>query len=199
METKTWKMVALALIPVALIAFTSCATTMSGEGEVAVMETKDGAVMVETFTMTATVTAIDAIKRKVTLTTPDGKRTTFKAGPEVVNFNQIQIGDEVTATVTEEIVVFLRTDNVPPSASEVTVVALAPVGAKPGMLMADSIQITARITAIDSNKRKVTLLFSDGSTKTLKVRKTVDLTGVKPGDDVTMRLTEGIAIVVVKP
>ena len=43
METKTWKMVALALMPVALMAFTSCATTMSGEGEVAVMETKDGA------------------------------------------------------------------------------------------------------------------------------------------------------------
>ena len=198
METKTWKMVALALIPVALIAFTSCATTMSGEGEVAVMETKDGAVMVETFTMTATVTAIDAIKRKVTLTTPDGKRTTFKAGPEVVNFNQIQIGDKVKAMVTEEIAVFLSRDNAPPSASETTVVALAPVGAKPGMLVADTIQITARIIAIDSNKRKVTLQFPDGRTKELKVRKTVDLTGLKPGDDVTMRLTEGIAIVVEK-
>jgi len=186
------------LMPAVLMALASCATTMSGEEDVAVMETKTGAIVVDTFTTDATVMAIDGMKRKVTLETSDGKRTTFKAGPEVVNFDQLQIGDRVHATVTEELVVSLRPSDAPPSEGEAATVDLAPVGAKPGVLMADTVEITAKITAVDDKQRKVTFQFADGTEKTLKVGKDADLSRVKPGDDVTVRLTEGIAILVEK-
>jgi len=195
---KTKILIGLALMPAFLIVLTSCATTMSGNEDVTVMETKTGAIVVETFTTTATVTAMDLNTRKLTLTTPDGKRTTFKAGPEVANFNQIQVGDQVKAMVTEELAVSVRHSNEPPSAGEATTVALAPLGAKPGVLMADTVEVTAKITAVDDKQRKVTFQFPDGTTKVLKVGKGADLTRVKPGDDVTVRVSEGIAILVEK-
>jgi hypothetical protein len=195
---KTNNSTRLALLPVVLMALASCATTMSGEEDVAVMETKTGAIVVDTFTTDATVVALDGIKRKVTLETPDGKKTKFKAGPEVANFDQLQVGDQVHATVTEELALSLRPSDAPPSAAEAATVALTPVGAKPGMLMADTIEITVKITAVDSAQRKVTFEFADGTTKELKVGKEADLDRVKPGDDVIIRMTEGIAILVEK-
>jgi len=187
-----------ALMPVVLMSLSSCATTMSGEEDVAVMETKTGAIVVDTFTTDATVVAIDGVKRKVTLETPDGRKTNFKAGPEMVNFDQLLIGDQVHATVTEELALSLRPSDAPPSEGEAATVALSPVGANPGMQMADTIEITAKITAVDDKNRKVTFEFADGTTKELKVGKDADLSRVKPGDDVTIRMTEGIAIRVEK-
>lgn len=195
---KTNIVIGLALMPAALMLFTSCATPMSGEEDVAVMETKTGAIVIDTFTTTAKVEAIDGMKRKVTLETPDGKKTTFKAGPEVVDFDQLQIGDQVHATVTEELAVSIHPADAPPSEGEAMAVALAPVGAKPGVLMADTIEMTAKITAVDDKQRKVTFQFADGTIKELKVGKGADLSRVKPGDDVTVRVTEGIAILVEK-
>jgi hypothetical protein len=189
-------------MPAAMLALTSCSTKPTeptGQQEITMIETKDGAAIIDTFTMTAKVTAIDATKRKLTLTTPDGKRATYKAGPDVINFNQIKIGDQVKAMVTEELAVFLRKDGTPPSVGEAGAVALAPKGAKPGVLMADTVELTAQITAIDAKSRKATLQFVDGSTKQLKVGKDADLTRVKPGDAVTVRVTEALALLVEKP
>jgi hypothetical protein len=47
--------------------------------------------------------------------------------------------------------------------------------------------------------QKATLLFPDGTTKTFKVRKDVDLTKQTVGTDVVMRVTEAVAISVEKP
>lgn len=59
-----------------------------------------GGIMVDTYKMNATVTRIDADKRKVTLLTRDGKETTVKCGPEVINFDQIRVGDQLNVRVT---------------------------------------------------------------------------------------------------
>jgi len=45
--------------------------------------------------VTATISAIDAAKREITLKGPDGKDTTVVAGPEVKNFSQLKVGDKV--------------------------------------------------------------------------------------------------------
>ena len=197
MKTNLLKLATLALLPAALLTFTSCSTSRGTE-EVTALETADGVAIVDTFRTSATVTAIDATKRKVTLTTADGKRTTVKCGPEVVNFSQLEINDRLNVTITEELAVFLGTGE-PPSATGASGVALAPVGAKPGGVMADTVQVTAKVTAIDANKRKVTLALPDGSTKTVKAGKKVDLSGVKIGDNVTVQHTESLAITVEKP
>lgn len=197
MKTNLLKWTGATLFTACALALTSCSTT-SGTEDVDVIETPDGAVLVDTFTTTATVTAVDAAKRKVTLTFPSGSKTTYKAGPEVVNFNQIQVGDKVTATVTEEVAIFIG-QGAPPSAAVGAGVALAPVGAKPGGVFVETAQVTAKVTAINAKKRLVTLQLPDGSSKQVKVGKKVNLAAVQLGTDVTVQVSEGLAIAVTKP
>jgi translation elongation factor P/translation initiation factor 5A len=201
MKIKLLKIATTILMPAAMLALTSCSSAPQGEGATMVAAEKGvpGGVMVETYQTTATVTAVDAASRKVTLVTPDGTKTTFKAGPEVVNFPQIQVGDQVKATVAEQLVVFLRKNGEPANDGEAALVALAPVGAKPGVFMANTVEVTAKVEAIDLEHRKATLRFPDGKSKTFKVRKDVDLTKGKLGDEVVIRTTEALAITVEKP
>ena len=201
MKPITIKLPVLALLPAALLALTSCSSTPQGEGStmVAAQSGVPGGVIVQTYKVTATVTAVDAASRKVTLITADGAKTTVKAGPEVVNFDQIQVGDQVKATVAEQLVVFVRKNGEPANDGEAAAVALAPVGAKPGMLMANTVEVTGKVEAIDLAHRKATLRFPDGHSQTFKVRKDVDMTKGKIGDEVVFRTTEAMAISVEKP
>ena len=155
--------------------------------------------MVETAGMTATVTAIDKLNRRITLVAPDGRRATYKVSKDVINFDQIRVGDRVKATVTEELAVFLRKAGTPPGAGEDAEIALAPKGAKPGGVVAETAEVTARIVAVDAMSRRVTLQFVDGSTKTVRVNPNIDLVNVAPGDAVTVRITEALAVLVEKP
>lgn len=158
-----------------------------------------GGVMVDTYEMTAAVTAVDTDKRKVTLVTPDGKKTVVKCGPEVVNFKQIQVGDQLKLTVTEELAVYMADAAAPADNGEAALVALAPKGAKPGGMLAETVQVTAKVTAIDLAHRKATLRFPDGSSKSVPVRKDVDLTKRHVGEEVVIRTTEALALSVDKP
>lgn len=191
----------LALLSSSILAFTSCSTEPKGEsaGFSAIQPGVPGGVIVQTYKVTATVTAVDAASRKVTIVTRDGAKTTFTAGPDVVNFGQIQVGDLVKATVAEQLVMFVRKNGEPANDGEAAAVALAPVGAKPGMLMANTVEVTGKVEAIDLAHRKATLRFTDGTSKTFKVRKDVDMTKGKIGDEVVFRTTEALAISVEKP
>ena len=180
----------------AILIVTSCATP-KGTVDITAVETPEGAIIVETFTTTATVKTIDAPKRKLTLVFEGGSKSTYKAGPEVVNFGQIQVGDKVTATVTEEVAIFIGS-GAPPSEMTATGVALAPIGSKPGGVLVDTEQITVKVTAVDTTKHKVTFQLPDDTTKTVKVGKKVDLSNVRPGDNVTVEVSEGLAITVEK-
>jgi hypothetical protein len=201
MKTNMLKWSVIALTPAALLAFTSCSSEPKIEPTTTAVYQQGlpGGIFVETYKNTATVTAIDATSRKVTLVTPDGRIDTFKAGPEVINFDQIRIGDQVKATVTQQVAVYMAKDNPPASEGEAALVALAPKGAKPGGLMASTVQVIAKVTAIDLKHHKATLKLPDGTTKTFAVRQDVDLTQRKVGEEVVIRCTEAMAISVEKP
>lgn len=188
------------VLPFAIMAATSC-TTITGETDTAVNAELGvpGGEVVQTTRINATVTGIDSAKRKVTLVTRDGKKFTVKAGPEVVNFDQIRIGDQLKATYTEEIVIRMAKpgENV---ADESHVTAdLAKVGAKPGVSTSDTVQYVGTVTAIDAKKRKATLQFADGSSRKFDVRPDVDLSQRRIGEKVVLRSTESMAIKLEKP
>ena len=201
MKPITPKLTVLALLPAALLSLTSCSTEPKGEhaGYTAVEPGVAGGVRIETYKETATVTGIDKATRKVTLVTPDGTKSTVKCGPEVANFAQIEVGDQVKATVTEQLVIFVRNPGEPSGDGAAAAVALAPLGAKPGGVMANTEEITAKVKSIDVKHRKATLLFPDGTSKSFKVRKDVDMTKHSVGDEVVIRATEAVAISVEKP
>jgi hypothetical protein len=204
MNTNSFKWSLIALTPAAVIAFTSCSSTSSTPTVESTSATSfqkgvPGGVEVTTHKMTATVTGIDAAERKVTLVTPGGEKTTVKCGPEVINFDQIHLGDQLKVTVTEQLAVFMAAEGASPSDGGAAVVALAPKGAKPGGIVANTVQVTAKVTAIDLKHHKATLQFQDGTTKTVAVRKDVDLTKRQVGEQVVIRATEAVAISVEKP
>jgi hypothetical protein len=201
MKPNTLNLTTLALLPAALLTFTSCSSTPPGESTAAVVYQQGvpGGITVETYKESATVTGIDAATRKVTLVTPQGKKSTVKCGPEVINFDQIHVGDQLKVTVAEELAVSMAQTDAPPSDSAGALVALAPKGAKPGAVMANTMVVTAKVTAIDLKHHKATLRFPDGSTKTVAVRSDVDLTKRQVGEEVVIRCTEALAISVEKP
>jgi hypothetical protein len=155
-----------------------------------------GGVFVQTLELTAKVVAIDPASRKVTLVSDDGIKQVVKVGPDAINFDQIRVGDQLTVTATEELAVEM---SAPGDINEAAaLVALAPEGAKPGGLVAEAVQVTGTISAIDAGKGTATLTFEDGTTRTFPVRSDVDLSRRKVGEKVTFRVTEMIAITVQK-
>lgn len=166
---------------------------------VEVYERADGTTIVESTEVKATVTAVDARARTITLKRRFHKAQTFKADKSIVNFDQIQVGDEVYAVVLEELAVTVVPGGAPPMVGAGAAVALAPEGSKPGVVMANTVGVTAQITAIDSHAHAVTIEFPDGSAKTVKVRKHIDLEELSLGDSVFIQITEAVAIAVVKP
>jgi len=187
-----------ALLPV-LFTLASCASEPPPPtAETTFIEGKDSAAVVETYQAAAAVAGINFDNRKITLLFSDGREKTYKADKQIANFNQIKVGDQVTATVIEELAVFLSKGKERPSAGAGGAVALKPLGTRPGIVVADSTQVTATVTAVDTKTRTVGLLFVDGSRKTVKVGKSVDLSKVSPGDGVTAQLTEAVALVVEK-
>ena len=204
MKSKILNVTTLALFPAALLTFTSCSSTSSTPtvettSAASFQQGVPGGIVVETHKMTASVTGIDTANRKVTLVTPDGKKTTVKCGPEVINFDQIRVGDQLKVTVAEELAVFMAAEGVPPSDGAAALVALAPKGAKPEGIVASTVQVTAKVTALDLKNHKATLQFPDGTTRKVAVRKDVDLTQRKVGEEVVIRTTEALAISVEKP
>jgi translation elongation factor P/translation initiation factor 5A len=201
MKPITLNLTVLSLLPAALLSFSSCSTEPKhqGVGFEVIQPGQAGGVRVQTYKETATVTGIDNVTRKVTLVTKDGTKSTVKCGPDVANFAQIEVGDQVKAVVTEQLVVFVRRPGEPSGDGAAGVVALAPIGAKPGGVTANTEEITAKVKAIDLKHRRATLLFPDGTNHTFKVRPDVDMTKHSVGDEVVIRATEAVAISVEKP
>lgn len=198
MKTYLLRLATLALAPAAMLTIASCSTSIGGTEDITAIETADGAIIVDTFTTTATVTGINADKRAVMLVAPDGRRATYKAGPDMVNFDQLQVGDQVTAVLTEEVAVSI-------GSGEATMptgggaVALAPAGAKPGGVMVETANVNAKVTAVDVKRHKVTFQFADGTTKTVKAGKKVDVAILKVGDSVSIQVGQGLLITANKP
>ena len=157
-----------------------------------------GGVLVNTVELHATVIALDRDTRKVTLRNAEGEKTTVTVGPEAVNLDQVAVGDQIKLTVTEEIVVQVNQGGGSVDGGAAAVV-LAPEGARPGGIVAGTVQITGTITAIDAEQRTATLRFSDGSTRTFPVRDDIDLAGHAVGEQVVFRVTELVALSVEKP
>lgn len=200
MKTIHLKFAALALLPVTLLTLNACSTTTSlpGDQSTAVVKSATSTTVADTYTATATVTAIDAATRKVQLTLANGRRTTVKCGPEVANFKQIQVNDRVKVTATEELAVYLDKSRTPGISGDRSLAAAA-IGDKPAGFMTDHVEETVRIAAIDTKTRKVTLQAKDGRSKTIKVAEHIDLAKAKVGDSVTINHTKGAAISVEKP
>jgi len=176
-------------------------TTLVAQDQTAATQTegRPGGLEGELVVITATVKAIDKKNRVVTLQSPDGKVAKVKCGPEVRNFTQIRIGDEVKTSLLETVELFV-TGNAEPAAERVTEVGRAPLGSKPGFAAIDAVEVKATVVAIDYQTRKVTLKGPEGKVINVTAGPEVKrLNEVKVGDSVVARLTRAVSIEVSKP
>jgi len=158
-----------------------------------------GSTTVATHTVTANITAIDKDNRLLTLALPEGQVQTVRCGREVVNFDQLRVGEQIKAVVTEEVVVAMADPNTASQVGGSTAVSLAPKGAAPGGVLAETRVVTATVTAIDEKNRRATLTFPDGTTHVVAVRDDIDMSKHKVGEKVMIRTTQTLALSVEKP
>ncbi|MFO1408735.1 MAG: hypothetical protein U1F08_14580 [Steroidobacteraceae bacterium] len=163
-----------------------------------VYQTPDGVAVVDTLTMVATITAIDGASRKVTLTSPDGKSGTFKAA-KGVDLSAFAVGQQIAVQLTEAIALEIRRDGTPASDTAAVQLAAATDGQAGAIFEGEAIEVAARIVAIDAQTRQVTLQYADGTTKTIKAHKKVDLSGFAVGDTVTVEFADSMVIAIANP
>lgn len=144
--------------------------------------------------LTATVEALDAAARTVTLKGPEGNRVTVVAGDEVRNFDQIRVGDQVEVRYTVGIVLQLvkggggiRTRIESESANR------AAKGEKPAGAAVREVMVTADVVAMDKATQTITLRGPERTVE-LRVRDPAQFENIAVGDQVEATFTEATAI-----
>lgn len=159
---------------------------------------KPGIASEQSTVISAKVTDIDKKNRVVTLQFPDGKENKLKCGPEVKNFAQIKVGDNVVTELFESSELFVTTGKGTPSVNAAEVQERAPLGNKPGRVIVDSLEITATVVSINYETREVILKNSEGKTFSIVAGPEVKrLAQVNVGDMLVARLTAALSIKVV--
>ena len=125
----------------------------------------------------AAVEAIDAGARTITLKFSDTTIATYKVGAAVDNFGQIQAADQVKATVTEELAVYLLAN-----------------GRLPGGATAETMGVSANVLLVDPSYRLLTVQYSDGRSETFKLGLEANLMEMAPGDAVVVQPREVAAM-----
>jgi len=206
---RTLKFAVTALMPAALLTFTSCSSAPA-TGKVneptnpaAYANAPDfgGEIVTDAASTTATVVSVDHAKRLVVLKRADSSLVTYKAAPGAPGFDDIKAGDVVKVSVAEELAVFLGMNSVPVGvgSKSARLRVRLPGGTQAIATEVATLVFTAKVKAINAWNYTVTLQLADGLTKTIHVSEAVNLADVNVGDNVSVRATEAVVLVLEKP
>ncbi|MFG1480551.1 hypothetical protein V5F53_18125 [Xanthobacter sp. V4C-4] len=181
-------MIAGAAVLGAVAAF---AQPIVGEGEVDVNQVK------------VSVIAIDADTRQVVLKGPEGGIFTVKAGPAIKKFDEIKVGDTVTITQTDAVIVDIAK---PEAGVGVGIqisqaVASDPNSTKPSGAVIDTARLTGEIVRLDPDDGAVAVKGPEGRIFVVQAKKKEHkdtVKGLKVGDLVQITFNQSIAIAVTK-
>ena len=187
------KLMVIVFAVVLAVGFTSTAVAKEAK------EGKPGAIAVEVISWSATVKAIDYQKKTAVLEDEKGMKVEINA-KNARNLDQVLVGDKVKVKYIEELAVYVRKSEAPSTVEAVQTVALAPKGAMPGGVIADTVQIQANVEGVNYKKRTIRLKDPAGQIRTFKVSKEVKrLKEIKKGDQVILDVTKALALEVAKP
>jgi hypothetical protein len=149
-------------------------------------------------TITGTIEAIQADTREVTVKGEKGNYVTFTAPAETKKFSEMKVGDTITATYYENVVLRVKA----PGEKDVDTAkeAVTPSSSKkPGATASTQRTITATITEIDAKIPSITFTGPNNWKYSSKVVDTKALAKVKVGDKVDITWTEAVLISVQAP
>ena len=144
--------------------------------------------------MTATVQAVNKADRTVTIKGPKGNVETISVGPEVKNFDQIKVGDQVALRYVEALSLELKKGGkAPVERTDSMMSGTAKPGEKPAAGVGRQVQVTANVVAVDAATQTVTLKGPQ-RTVSLHVGDPAQFKLVKVGDQVEAKYTEAVAL-----
>jgi hypothetical protein len=148
----------------------------------------------QTVKLTATIVAIDPATREITLRDSGGKEVTLTAGPDVKNFAQMKVGDQVNAGYVEALALELKKGGGKAVArTEQTGATAAKPGERPAAGVGRQVTIVADVVDVDAATQTITLRGPQ-RTVALKVRDPEQFKLVAKGDQVEATYTQAVAI-----
>lgn len=144
--------------------------------------------------LTGVVVVVDQTRRMLTIRTPEGRFEVLHVPDEVQSLDQVRIGNRLTISQTEAVLVDLQKGPGAGSigATQETTVERAP-GRKPAGTIVDTLTLTGRVESVNHAKSTLTVR-GPNQTVTLGVSNHALLNSVAPGDSVSatyMRVIRG--------
>jgi hypothetical protein len=176
------------------VAFASSALAQTGAVVAGTAPGKAG--VAQTVKITATITAIDKATRDVSLKGPQGNEVVVTAGPEVKNFDNMKVGDQVTAQYVEAVTLELKKGGgMTVARSDQGGVLESKPGQKPGGAAGRQVTIVADVVDVNPAKQSITLR-GPKRTVELVVPDPAQFKLVAKGDQVEAKYTQALAIAV---
>lgn len=148
----------------------------------------------EVIKASAIVTAIDKETRTVTLKGSEDRMFNVVADESVRNFEQIEVGDEVTVSYTRALSLNVRHGGGSAQRTETGGAARAEAGEKPAGVVGREVTILADVIAVDPTASTITLKGPKGNVVELAVQNPEHFQVVKVGDQVEAEFVEALAI-----
>jgi len=184
-------------IVIAIVIASAVASPAVAQTGGVVAETAPGkAGVAQTVKITATITAIDKATRDITLKGPQGNEVVVTAGPDVKNFDNMKVGDQVNAQYVEALTLELKKGGgMTVARSDQGGVLEAKPGQKPGGVAGRQVTIVADVVDVNPAKQSITLR---GPKRTVEVvvPDPAQFKLVAKGDQVEATYTQALAIVV---
>jgi Cu/Ag efflux protein CusF len=141
---------------------------------------------------TATIQAIDATARTMTLRDASGQEETYTVGPQVKRFDEFKVGDRVKMTYDESVVVQVHQAGEKAGAMSTGAEMTAGTGQRPSGTIRMQDKMTVTVKALDLAVPSITVTTPDGRTVTRKVEDKKNLQGLKAGDQIDIIYTRAL-------
>jgi hypothetical protein len=188
------KLAILVVTVIAGVSASALAQTPAAQGGTMTATAPGKGVAANVVEITASVQAVDKANRTVTIKGPRGRVETVTAGPEVKNFDQIKVGDNVVLRYVEALSLELKKGGTAPVArTDREVGGTAKPGEKPAAGVGRQIHVTANVVAVDAATQTVSLK-GPKRTVDLHVGDPEQFKLVKVGDQVEATYTEAVAL-----
>jgi hypothetical protein len=186
----------LAIVAASIVAAFALPAAVRAQEKTVVSSSPGQASIAQKHRVVATVEAIDAAKREITLKGPKGKVVPLSVAPDVRNLEQVKVGDQLVVTYVEALSLTLKKDGKElVSRTSKSDGVRAAEGAKPGGAVAERVKVVADVTAVNRKTNMVTLKGPRQEVD-LYVGDPAQLKLIKVGDQIEAEYTQALAIAV---
>ena len=151
---------------------------------------------VDAATLNGKITAIDKARRIVSVQGDKGESISLHIGPNIANFDNLKVGDQVAARYTEAVALAIAKGSSSDIRTKVEADAarMAPPGGKPGMSAMERTTVVANVVDVDREHGRVKLKGIGSTPLTVRVRNPQTLSQLKPEDQVVLSYEQAAAI-----